>query len=122
MSIQLTIEQLVLDGLSLSTLQGIALKLSVETELTQLLREHRLEGMTEESVPRLNVDSIQLASGGRPHEWGRQIARNLYAGLVGRSADAKPAANRSPEISLRGDATATRASLPQNIMSTTVTQ
>ena len=93
MSIQLTIEQFVLDALALSTLQRIALKLSVETELTQLLREHRPDGMTEKSLPRLSVNSIQLASGGRPHEWGRQIARNLYAGLIERTADARPTEN-----------------------------
>ena len=120
MSIQLTIEQLVLDGLSLSTLQGVALKLSIETELEQLLRVRGLEGLTGGAVPRLTVDSLQLAAGGRQHEWGRQIARNLYAGLAVTSSVPRPENNFNSNFSARGDAQATAASLHQNTKSPTL--
>jgi hypothetical protein len=113
MNIELNIEQLVLDGLSLSTLQGVALKLSVETELTQLLRECGLKGMSEKAIPRLTVDSLQLAAGGRPHEWGRQIARNLYAGLAALSSSSRQETNFSSNFSSRGNATQSARPSPQ---------
>ncbi len=114
MSIQLTIEQLVLDGLSLSALQGAALKLSIETELEQLLRVRGLDGLSGGAVPKLNVDSIQLAAGGRQHEWGRQIARNLYAGLAATWSPPRAATKSSSTLSSRSDACASTASLHPN--------
>ena len=122
MSIQLTIEQLVLDGLSLSTLQGVALKLSIETELEQLLRLRGLEGLAGGAVPRLTVDSLKLAEGGRQHEWGRQIARNLYAGLAAMSAGPRRETTFSSNSPSRRDDQISHASLHQNSTSRTLPQ
>jgi len=82
MNINLHIEQLLLDGLSLTPGQGAAVQAALEVELTRLLKERGMGNLSGGAVPQLTVPSIQLSPAGAPAQWGRQIARTLYHGLA----------------------------------------
>ena len=82
MNTSLHIEKLILDGLSLTAAQGPVFQAALEGELTRLLGERGLAGVSGGAVPHLSVPAIQLAAGGRPDDWGRQIARSLLDGLA----------------------------------------
>jgi hypothetical protein len=83
MNINLHIEQLVLDGVSVPPNQRPLLQAAVEAELTRLLTAEGL-GLGLRSggaVPRLSAGTIQLSSEGNPTQLGQQIARAVYGGI-----------------------------------------
>jgi hypothetical protein len=83
--IELHIERLVLDGISLAPRDRGALQSSVETELTRLLTEG---GLSTElaggiALPSLPAGSLNLSAAGTPAQLGAQIARAVYDGIGG---------------------------------------
>jgi hypothetical protein len=80
-SVHLHIERLILDGLPMSHHQGTFVQAAIETELTRLLAEGNLAGLSGGAVPHLSVASIQLAQDNQPSHMGHQIARAVYSGL-----------------------------------------
>ncbi len=93
MNVSLHIEQLVLDGLPPHAAQGPALQAALQAELTRLLRERGLAGVTGGALPHVAVAPIQVATGSAPAQWGRQIARSLHQGLA--PATTAPATRRT---------------------------
>ena len=83
MNINLHIDRLVLDGISLSPLEREMLQASVETELAQLLVRGELSRGLDHSrsVPLISTDSIRLAVGNQPKLLGKQIAQSVYGGI-----------------------------------------
>jgi hypothetical protein len=79
--IQLQIDRLILDGISLSQAQRPLLQTSVETELGRLMMEGGIEWGSGGSVPSLSTPAIQLSPGGNPTQWGHQIAHAVYQGM-----------------------------------------
>lgn len=83
MNINLHIERLVLDGVTIEPQQRLRLQQAMQSELTRLLANGELSadfsgGL---SVPRLTVPSIQLPAGNHPVQLGQQIARAVYGGI-----------------------------------------
>ncbi|MEM9267060.1 MAG: hypothetical protein AAGA46_16205 [Cyanobacteria bacterium P01_F01_bin.13] len=83
MDINLHIDQLVLDGLTLSTRQRRQLQASVETELGRLLTEQGLADylQADNVIPTLNADAIQVSANPNPARLGTQIAQAIYQGI-----------------------------------------
>lgn len=86
MKIRLHIEQLVLDGLPVTNLQGLQVRDAVERELAQLLAA---DGLSEDlrrggAVLHVRCGAIQLAKANHATRLGRQIAGAVYGG-VGRT-------------------------------------
>ena len=82
-NIQLHIDRLILDGISLSHAQRPLLQAAVEAELGRLLAEG---GMGEElrsggAAPSVSTPAIQLSPDGNPTQWGHQIANAVYRGI-----------------------------------------
>ncbi|MEM6353549.1 MAG: hypothetical protein AAF766_22595 [Cyanobacteria bacterium P01_D01_bin.14] len=83
MDINLHIDQLVLDGLTLSPRQRRQLQTSVETELGRLITEKGLADylQADNAVPTLNADAIQVSANPNPARLGTQIAQAIYQGI-----------------------------------------
>ena len=83
MHINLHIERLVLDGISLSPGDRPLLQAAVEAELTRLLASGGLSGALQSGGVLYNVRtaSIQLANDGNPARLGKQIAGAVYGGI-----------------------------------------
>lgn len=83
MNINLHIERLVLDGISLDAGQRPLLQAAVEAELARLLSSGGLAPalQTGGARQRLTAPSMQLTGGGSPDTFGRQIARSVYGGI-----------------------------------------
>lgn len=82
MSINIHIERLILDGLSVSDAQSPIIGAAVERELARLLATGGLErslqsGGAWASVP---VGAVQLTAS-KPAQLGRQIAQAVYGGI-----------------------------------------
>ena len=82
MNINVAIEQLVLDGLSMSRSQGVLIQGAVETELARLLTEQGLSHLSAGAVPHLSANSIQVAGDSKPAQLGHQIARAIHGTLT----------------------------------------
>jgi hypothetical protein len=82
MNINLTINQLILDGLDLPHHQRPDLQAAVETELSRLLAERGLGTYLQAggAVPSLSAPAIQV-TGNDPATLGQQIAQAVYGGL-----------------------------------------
>jgi len=82
-NIQLHIERLVLDGISLSQAQRPILQAAVEAELGRLLTEGGLGAglQTGLALPSISAPTIQLSPDGNPTQWGHQIAQSVYRGI-----------------------------------------
>lgn len=83
MNININIDRLILDGVSVPQSQRPLLQTAVEAELGRLLTEG---GMGENwrsggAVPSVPVNPIQLAADGNYTQWGQQIARSVYGGI-----------------------------------------
>jgi hypothetical protein len=81
-SIQLHIERLVLEGLSVSHAKGPIIRAAVEGELSRLLATEGL-GLSFQSGgawPSVPVSVIQLTAS-KPVQLGQQIARAVYGGI-----------------------------------------
>ena len=81
-SIQLHIERLVLDGLSVGHAQGPIIGAAVETELARLLATGGLDSSLQSSGawPSAPVSAVQLAAS-KPTQLGQQIAQAVYGGI-----------------------------------------
>lgn len=82
MNINLHIERLVLDGISLSPGERPLLQAAVETELTRLLASSGISDTLQSGGALYNVRTagIQLANDGSPTRLGEQIAGAVYGG------------------------------------------
>ncbi|MEH2352903.1 hypothetical protein [Nostoc sp.] len=83
MNINIDIEKLVLEGMSISPSQGRKLQGLVETELARLLRTEGIpdnwsSGGVVSHVPR---GAIQLKPGSNPTQMAQQIAQTVYRGM-----------------------------------------
>ena len=83
MNVNLNIERLVLDGISIPHYQRPILQAAMEEELSRLLAEGGLssELASGGAVPSLRADEIQLKGERDPIEMGKQIARSVYGGI-----------------------------------------
>jgi hypothetical protein len=82
MNINLTIDQLILDGIDLPNHQRPDLQAAVEAELSRLLAEQGVGPHLQArgAVPSLDAEVIQLTSND-PATLGQQIAQAVYGGL-----------------------------------------
>jgi hypothetical protein len=83
MRINLHIERLVLEGLSLSSGQTPLFQLAVQQELTRLLRSNGIAPglMSGGAIPHAAGGSMQIASETSPRQMGTQIAQSVHEGL-----------------------------------------
>ncbi|MBD2261425.1 hypothetical protein [Pseudanabaena sp. FACHB-2040] len=83
MDINLHIERLVLDGVTLTPAQQRQLQASVKTELGRLITESGLGDYlhSRSSVHRLTPGPIEVAEQPDPTQLGTQIAQALYQGI-----------------------------------------
>jgi hypothetical protein len=84
MNINLHIERLVLDGLSIDSRQGALVKEAVTAELTRLLEENGLPASLQSggAFPNMQTQSVNLTAGKNPALSGEQIAQAVY-GRIG---------------------------------------
>lgn len=82
MNINLHIERLVLDGVSIEPHQRPLLQEALQNELVRLLAERGLSSSIAHglAIPRLTASGIQL-TGNNPTQLGQQIARSVYGGI-----------------------------------------
>ncbi len=84
MDINLNIDQLVLEGITLSPRERRQLQASVETELSRLITENGLASYLHSNntnVSSLSTGAIQVAANPNPAQLGTQIAHAVYRGL-----------------------------------------
>ena len=83
MNINLHIDRLVLDGISLDSHQRPVLQQALQRELTRLLANGNLhpDFVGGIAIRRLAVPGIQLAENIQPTQLGQQIAGALYGGM-----------------------------------------
>lgn len=83
MNINVNIERLILDGISVSHAQRPLLQAAVEAELGRLLAEGGLgaELRSGGAVPSVPAAAIQISPDGNPTQWGQQIAQSVYGGI-----------------------------------------
>jgi hypothetical protein len=86
MKLELTIDQLVLDGLpALSRAEAEALRVAVETELGRLFAERGFSAPVFRDATvtdALRTAPISIAVGARPSALGVQIARAVHGGMT----------------------------------------
>ncbi len=82
MNVNLHIERLGLDGLSVESGQEPVLRAALEAELTRLIADGGAARLASaQTAPRLSAPGIQTAGDGDAARLGRQIARSVYDGL-----------------------------------------
>lgn len=83
MNINLTIDNLILNGLDLPPHHRPHLQAALETELSRLLTADGLGASLQSggAIPALSAGSIQVEAGHDPTALGQQIARAVYGGL-----------------------------------------
>jgi len=83
MNIDLHIERLVLDGVSLAAADRPLLQTTVEVELTRLLASGGLSDATLSggALDNMRASGIQLGNRGGPVRLGEQIASAVYGGI-----------------------------------------
>lgn len=84
MNVNLHIERLVLDGLTLERGQEPRLRAAVQAELARLIAADGLaQGlMSGGATPRLQAGEIRVSAGSSSRHLGQQIARAVYGGLA----------------------------------------
>ena len=82
-NINLHIERLVLDGVSVDSHQQPMLKATLESELGMLLARNGIaSGLQSGGVfNAIRTDSIDVGEKNKPSHLGRQIARSVYGGI-----------------------------------------
>lgn len=82
-NIQIYIDRLILDSISVPHSQRPLLQAAVEAELGRLLTEGGVgaEWRSGGAVPSLSTPAIQLSPGSNPTQWGHQIAQSVYQGI-----------------------------------------
>lgn len=85
MNINLHIERLVLEGISVDSHQRPMLKATIETELRRLLTQHGIASdfKSRAAVNIIRTDSIEVGEKDEPSHLGRQLAQSVY-GYVSR--------------------------------------
>jgi hypothetical protein len=83
MNINVHIERLILDGISIPHRERPLLQAAVEAELARLLATDGLapDLLTGGAVPRVQGGGIQMTSEGGPGQLGRQIAQSVHGGI-----------------------------------------
>ncbi|MGH9836712.1 MAG: hypothetical protein ACREBD_08815 [Blastocatellia bacterium] len=83
MKININIERLFLDGISIPHHQRPSLQSAVETELARLIEAGGLlpSLMSGGATPVLEAGDARLPSNGDPTQLGQRIARAVYAGI-----------------------------------------
>jgi hypothetical protein len=83
MNIDLSIERIMLDGITIQPGQHSALSAAVRTELMRLLREGGLApGLSRPSaMARVDAPTIESPAAADPVTLGRDIARAVYGGV-----------------------------------------
>lgn len=83
MNINLHIECLILDGLSVGHGQGAVIKADVEAELGRLLREGGVspELRSGGAFPTMRANSIHASGENSSSQLGQQIAQAVYSGI-----------------------------------------
>jgi hypothetical protein len=100
MKINISIERLILDGISIPHQQRPSLQSAVEMELARLIEVGGLSTglMSGGAMPGLEAGDMRLPSDGDPARLGRQIAQAVYLGVGDRTTGfAQPAAVSRPE-------------------------
>lgn len=87
-SVRLHIERLIVDESLVATGQKHRLRAAIETELTRVLREHGLAGLTSGALYDLPTREVRIARPSSTAQIGRQIARTIYTALSPESASA----------------------------------
>jgi hypothetical protein len=82
MNINVHIERLVLDGLSLASGQSDSVQTAVETQLTRLLSDKGFACSSAYTVPHVSAAPIQLPRDTKSSLLGHQIARAIYGSLT----------------------------------------
>jgi hypothetical protein len=83
MNINVNIDRLILEGVSVPQAQRPLLQAAMEAELGRLMTEG---GVGESwrsggAVPSVPAAAIQLSADGNYTQWGQQIARSVYGGI-----------------------------------------
>ena len=81
MDIDVNIDRLVLEGITVSPRERPLLQAAVETELIRLLTEGGLGWQTGIALPQAAAEPIQLKSKNDPTGLGEQIAQAVYGGM-----------------------------------------
>ncbi|SEO73192.1 hypothetical protein [Nitrosovibrio sp. Nv6] len=83
MNINLHIDRLILDGVTIPHHQRRLLQASMEAELARLLSKGGvLTGLKNGgAIPQVPAKAIQLSASVTPVQLGRQIARSVYGGI-----------------------------------------
>ncbi len=84
MNIQLHIERLVLDGLSLSRVQAQQMQGALEVELSRLLSEGGLAPQLLQSGAMPKMRGGEVRNTEHPMQMGSQVAQAVYSGIGGR--------------------------------------
>ncbi|HEY6112368.1 MAG TPA: hypothetical protein VIV62_07625 [Chthoniobacterales bacterium] len=87
-SVRLHIERLIVDESLLATGQNHRLRAAIETELTRVLREHGLAGLTSGALYDRPTRKVHISRPSSIVQVGRQIARTIYTALSPESASA----------------------------------
>jgi hypothetical protein len=95
MKININIERLILDGISIPHHQRPLLQSAVEAELARLIVAGGLSPglMSGGATPGLEAGGMRLPSDGDPARLGQQIARAIYTGIGDRPAIAGGSTN-----------------------------
>ena len=82
-NIQIYIDRLIIDGISVPHAQRPLLQSAVEAELGRLLAEGGVGAEWQQggAVPSVSTPAIQLSPDGSPTQWGHQIAHAVYRGI-----------------------------------------
>lgn len=85
MKIEIHIERLVLDGLPITSAQGMRVRRAVERELGRLFQDGAMAPYLAggEVLPKLSAPQFRFARRDGPSAIGKQIANSVYAGLRG---------------------------------------
>lgn len=83
MNINLHIERLILDGLTVEAGQKVLLQAAIEAELTRLLSARGVSPDLQAggAQPYVRADAIQLAAESNPTQLGLQIARSVHGSI-----------------------------------------
>ncbi|MGH9836396.1 MAG: hypothetical protein ACREBD_03860 [Blastocatellia bacterium] len=88
MKINISIERLILDGISIPHHQRPLLQSAVETELARLIEAGGISSnlMSGGATPGLEAGNMRLPGDGNPVQLGQRIAQAVYAGIGDRPA------------------------------------